>query len=573
MSFKKNPHQQLRLDDAAFSLTEREQRILADSWASRFATDVFPRINEGRFSVLYSDNAFSRPNTPVNVIVGLLIIKELFGYTDDELFETLLFDVRLQWALHTSSFAEQPVSDRTLSRFRERLLFWEQATGQDLMAEEMISLASAFAAFIGMETILKRMDSVMVASSCKTMSRLEIIYTCVANMVRLVDKEYGTDACSGFVRYLDEGDLNDTIYHSKPADAAKDLITVASEGWALLDRWATDLSDRDQYRLLSRCLTEQTVRDEKGEVTPRPGKEIGTDSLQNPSDADATYRMKAGKKHKGYVGNFVEDVGTDAKGRPIALITDFDYAQNTKSDVEFGREAIDAAGLQDKMIPLVADGAYFSTENMACAKKKNIDLVTTAMTAAPPSPIHKDFQIDEAQNTITACPKGHAPLSCVYYEKTDSWRLVFKKSHCKSCPNATTCKVKFQKKGAALHVSRTAILRSRCAARMTEDPYREIARQRNAVEGIPSVLRRRYRVDDMPVRGLANTKLWYTIKIGAINVARVLAHGSKKSPMTPPSTSLTCFSKMIRHICTPGDIMRSISANVMGAINLVPTCC
>ena len=44
------------------------------SWAKVFADEIFPAIDEKRFSVLYSDKA-SRPNTPVNVIVSALIIK------------------------------------------------------------------------------------------------------------------------------------------------------------------------------------------------------------------------------------------------------------------------------------------------------------------------------------------------------------------------------------------------------------------------------------------------------------------------------------------------------------------
>ena len=45
-----------------------------------------PNIDEERFSVLYSSKA-SRPNAPVNVIIGALIIKELFDYSDDEIVE------------------------------------------------------------------------------------------------------------------------------------------------------------------------------------------------------------------------------------------------------------------------------------------------------------------------------------------------------------------------------------------------------------------------------------------------------------------------------------------------------
>ena len=40
-----------------------------------------------------------------------------------------------------------------------------------------------------------------------------------------------------------------------------------------------------------------------------------------------------------------------------------------------------------------------------------------------------------------------------------------------------------------------------------ECQYKKIARQRNTVEGMPSVLQRRYRVDHMPVRGYIRTQL------------------------------------------------------------------
>lgn len=71
------------------------------SWAKVFADEIFPAIDEKRFSVLYSDKA-SRPNTPVNVIVSALIIKELFDYSDDEMVENLMLDFRIQYALHTT---------------------------------------------------------------------------------------------------------------------------------------------------------------------------------------------------------------------------------------------------------------------------------------------------------------------------------------------------------------------------------------------------------------------------------------------------------------------------------------
>ena len=132
MAFVANKNQQISLDDNTSYLSERGLRFLKKSWAEGFSKFIFPNFNEDRFAVLYSDNPATRPNTPVNVIVSMLILKELFSHTDDDLLETIIFDIRYQYALHTTSFAEQPVSDRTLSRFRERWYTYEQESGIDL---------------------------------------------------------------------------------------------------------------------------------------------------------------------------------------------------------------------------------------------------------------------------------------------------------------------------------------------------------------------------------------------------------------------------------------------------------
>lgn len=47
------------------------------------------------------------------MIVGALILKEALNVTDDEIVEAMAFDIRYQYALHTTSFEEQPISDRT----------------------------------------------------------------------------------------------------------------------------------------------------------------------------------------------------------------------------------------------------------------------------------------------------------------------------------------------------------------------------------------------------------------------------------------------------------------------------
>ena len=126
-----NEYQLSFLDKNNF-LTEREKRFLNQSWAKYFAESIFPKIDEEPYAVLYSEQS-SRPNTPVNVILGALLIKELAGLSDEDMVTGLMFDIRYQYALHTTSFTEQPLSDRTLGRFRARCTAYETKTGTDLI--------------------------------------------------------------------------------------------------------------------------------------------------------------------------------------------------------------------------------------------------------------------------------------------------------------------------------------------------------------------------------------------------------------------------------------------------------
>ena len=173
--------------DSTFGLTEREQKALDRSWAKIFSEDVFPQIDEERFSVLYSDKA-SRPNTPVNVIVGALIIKELFAISDDEVVDNLMLDPRYQMALHTSSFKEQPLSDKSLSRFRMRCYNYERLHGIDLYHDCVTGLAEASARMMGIDKRIRRMDSLMVEANIRKLSRMELIYTCIAKLVSYLHK-------------------------------------------------------------------------------------------------------------------------------------------------------------------------------------------------------------------------------------------------------------------------------------------------------------------------------------------------------------------------------------------------
>ena len=302
-------------------------------------------------------------------VIGSLILKELFNLTDDELLASILCDIRFQYALNTTSFKEQPFSDRTFSRFRERLYLYTLETGIDLLHEEMEAMAEVFVEYLNINPAVKRMDSLMVSSSSKKMSRLEILYSCVQNMIKAINRTGESQLLKNMEHYLKEEDRNETIYHRKSEEISSRLQQVILDPTTLMSTLEEPYFDLPEYQLLRRVLLEQTEKDAKGTVVPKDKNKITPSSLQNPSDPDATYRSKAGKGNKGYVGNLVETV--DENG---CIITAYDYVENSHSDSSFCKETIEKLGLRESKTILIADGAYASTENVALAAENNITL-------------------------------------------------------------------------------------------------------------------------------------------------------------------------------------------------------
>ncbi len=83
--------------------------------ATPFNKYVFAKVNEERFKEIYS-NEVSRPNTPINILIRLRILKENFKLADEDLI------CSLQYALGTTSYQKQPVSINTLTNFRKLVL-------------------------------------------------------------------------------------------------------------------------------------------------------------------------------------------------------------------------------------------------------------------------------------------------------------------------------------------------------------------------------------------------------------------------------------------------------------------
>lgn len=132
-----------------------------------------------------------------------------------------------------------------------------------------------------------------------------------------------------------------------------------------------------EYQLLIRVVSEQTNADKDGKLSleTKNDKALNSSMLQNPSDPEATFKVKAGKEYRGYVANFVETVGEDN-----SIISNYGYEQNIHSDSAFFKESLNnLSGTEENEVTVVTDGAYGGIENIELAKQNNVILVTTNM--------------------------------------------------------------------------------------------------------------------------------------------------------------------------------------------------
>lgn len=150
------------------------------------------------------------------------------------------------------------------------------------------------------------MDSLMVASNIRKLGRMELLYTCVADLVSFLHRTGMDDLLGGMEHYYDPNDYNRVIYHSKSEDASDRIKQILADADKLLVECEGACDESSAYQLLVRVLKEQTVVEESGarRLKTKEDGAMGSQILQNPSDPDATYREKEGKQsHPSCGGN------------------------------------------------------------------------------------------------------------------------------------------------------------------------------------------------------------------------------------------------------------------------------
>jgi len=266
----------------------------------------------------------------------------------------------------------------------------------------------------------------------------------------------------------------------------------------------------EAFEHLVHLLEEQYIQMEDGTMMPLEGKAIAPGSLQNPSDL--TYRNKGGKDHIGYSLNLVEVRDQESD---VGLILNHDYQVNSHSDADYGETFIDEHPLSDEIGTLSGDGAYYRPEIVEKAETKNIDINFSQLTGRP---VKEDqigvdqFTIDPETNQIIECPAGHAPVNATYQEDKDVYTAKFDKEVCHNYPLHAQCPIQEQKKYNNVRFTRNKLQTDIIRSQMGTERHKELSNYRADIEGIPSILRRVFHIDHIPVRGYVRSKIWVNPK-------------------------------------------------------------
>lgn len=127
----------------------------------------------------------------------------------------------------------------------------------DLIHECVVKMAKEISDFMDITPDKQRMDSLMVAANIRNLSLLELFYTCVANLCKIMD-ERGTKIPDEQYHYIKKDDYNKCIYHKRDMDATERNVVVMKDADILIKICDStgDFDDTSEYQLLIRLLKE-----------------------------------------------------------------------------------------------------------------------------------------------------------------------------------------------------------------------------------------------------------------------------------------------------------------------------
>jgi len=517
----KNQKQNTLFDPWSF-LSPKRRELLNNSWAGLFQKELLCELPVSKVAPFFNDG-FGRPTKEMYTVLGALLLQQTHDLTDEETVNQVAFNIQWHYALNITEESDSAkyICPKTLWNMRSIVV--DNTLDATLFDHITDKLATVFK----VNTDNQRIDSVHIKSNMRRLGRIGIftlsINKFLVNLKRGHKELFDTVDKAIIDRYLPKESLK-CFSMIKPSESAKTLASVSADLFDLVAQFKDhpDIKGMHSYKLLERVLKEQcNISDDGTHVEVKRPQEIPSDSLQNPSDPDATY---SGHKGQGYQVQVMETYGKDEerKEKSLNLITHIDVEPAHESDANALIPAIESSK-ERSLAPeeLLADTLYGSDENCQKAKKLGVEVISPAKGNKEEGSIScSDFAVNE-KGDIVSCPQGHTPVRT----KTKKTRhtVAFDSRYCSTCPLQETCPVK---QGTKYHYLRYTDKEMRLAQRRAyeqTDEFKDRYRWRAGSEATMSEYDRRTGVKHLRVRGFKAVRFCATLKAVGLNIFRATA--------------------------------------------------
>lgn len=522
----KNPNQRDIFDPWDF-LTPKRRQLLENGWPGLFRAHILPSIPVGMVA-RYFDEKNGRPTKELYAMIGALVLQQALDLTDDEAVRQYSLDMQWHFALNITEDSDNAkyMSHKTLWNIRN-------SVSSNQLEEQIFTAGTQkLADVFKVNTDQQRIDSVHIKSNMRRLGRIgifsESIHKFLVNLKRNDRKQFDTVDKKITDKYLSKVSLG-CFSRVKPSESKKTLTAVSKDLFELVAQFkgCTDIAVMYSFKLLERVLHEQcNLTGEKNHpVAVKAPKQIPSDSLQNPSDPDATY---SGHKGQGYqvqvMETFCDD--KDKKKDSLNLITHVQVEPAHNSDAKALVPAIESAEEKDlKPKQLAADSLYGGDDNYTCAKEHDVELIAPTMGPGESHDLSlQDFLFSE-KGQIMACPQGHAPGKIKKRKKVS---IGFEIGNCEHCPNLTHCPVKKGKKYYYLRFTDKEMRLAKRRLYEQSEQFQDRYRWRAGVEATMSEYDRRTGVKQLRVRGLKAVQFCATLKALGVNIFRATAFRAAK---------------------------------------------
>jgi hypothetical protein len=536
--FRKNQkHQQLEMFSTVQSLRDDQQKLLDGSWAGVFYRELFCRLDERPFAVLYSDEA-SRPNVPVNVLMGLEVLKAGFGWSDAEMYEAFTFNLQVRYALGYRDLSEGYLDIRTVYYFRHRVAEHMQKTGANLLAQAFAQVTDAQIKAFTIKTGRLRMDSTFIASNICAMSRLHLLVEVLQRVDRMLTPADQVRYEPEFAAYR-KGSAHQYVYRVRSEDGDQHMQQIGDLMQRLLDELAPAYQDDDTYQMLERVFHEHFVVEPDTRLRRKQGKELSADSLQSPDDPDASFRRKRGKEYTGYAVNVTETCDPE---NPVQLIVQMQTQPNTVDDPTLLTNDLPSLIERCAVDELNTDGGYNNPTTAAQLRAAQVAHVQTALRGHEARGLSRaTFTFETTADgtpTSVRCPQGQRTT---FRQTRPAWYAAdFDAAQCAVCPLVQCCPTKPRKRRPVrvlcVDVHDVEIARRRQQIAENKATGHNL---RAAIESTIGTLKHPYPDDQLPVRGIGRVSDMMLASGLMMNVRRLWRYLTAKQDQKADTTEAT----------------------------------